>query len=188
MTYPRSGAAELWHRYHVYNDPDFMEAMAALPFPKHEYIGSDFHLYKDIAKRFDMKYVWIDYVRNGDGKFDPTVKKVYAEVGFKEELGILSMVVEFNPAISKQQFMDLWIKVVAMRKKHGLDMKHRTRSPAYTDLLYAINRARKEGRSYADIYLAYSAGTLDHYHKKMQQFSTAKELENYYHKYYRSNP
>jgi hypothetical protein len=195
--YPESNYKSVreWHVYHVYNDPEFIEATQKLNehfldkvdaahdkpagFTPHEEatiakLAADYAISPYDIEQYQTG-LFLQGILNTDQSYydvsyDATQDKIY--------IGI-------SPDFRKADMDKLWGVVEELRVNIGRSANSaRRRPPLNHALLYAVFKARQQGKTYRQIYDLYDEGKLPYYIGKWaRQFSSEESLERYYRKY-----
>ena len=172
-------AAKAWHLSHVYEDPDFIKAVESLPKRK---LPDSYEDYRRIAQEFNILPSDVDIVHEKTYDYDPS-SVLATGLGYRLDWDFKEFKITLDRNITKRQFLYLWENIYWYQKRGGIKTP-KQKSPVNTGLLYAIFKARKN-HSFPEIYSLYEKGKLPYYlGKKGIQFSSAKNLEDYYHRYY----
>lgn len=180
----KTKAAEAWHRYWVYNDPEFIEEINKLPkrpSPPTPDISAE---YRRISAKYGLHWTYVDFVHDRDwSSFDPK-KNVGGGIAYfnENEDGFIA---ELNLNVTEDQILDIYRYIRQLRSENKIAEK-KYKDPEDTKLLYAVCRSRIINVPFKIIFSQYSLGTLPHYKQIPQKkYKTQKDLERYYHRYYK---
>lgn len=177
----KSKAAESWHRLHVYNDIEFITDIRALPKRK---LPDSFGDYDRLAEKWDVSADYVDFVHERDWSDFDANKNVSGNIVHQNPKRP-GFIATLNVDVTKEQILDVYKEVQRLRNELGtLDKKYK--KPDDTELLYAISRARKSGKTFNDMSKEYLGRTLPHYSKKpINRFATGDDLKKFYYEHYK---
>lgn len=190
--YPKKGLRtqrEL-HVYHVFNDPEFINEV--------ERLNADFEItaskfghkgtaeeigkrYEAIIKEFAVNRGDIDFFMAELHKQGSTRRQHRCEIIYNADTN--SYTAQLKPDVSKDDLEEAWQYI---QRINGLRKISKTRRRGFDDpqLVYAIFRAKKSGKSFPAIFTLYQEGKLPHYENKPRnQFSSVEYLKRYYYRY-----
>ena len=169
-----------WHRYWVYKDPDFIEAVKNLP----KRVLSDllFEDYQRIAQEFEIRQSDVDFVHERPFATYTPEDVVASGLGYTFKIDKKYFFAKMNHDITKRQFLHLWAQLQFYKTSMGIK-KTKNKPPENTQLLYAIFKARKR-YTFNETYIMYKNKSLPYYlGKGTSQFNSEESLERYYRKY-----
>jgi hypothetical protein len=196
------------HLLNVYADPEFyFDVFNILPpeiranYPKGEYQLKKF--YESLLNfqweemELLVQEINLSEIRRLAKKYAITVEEVKNYFYGNGYMGVISRVnkpfyisragnkytVRFDDEITKEDFLQIW-KRVAADKKRGYGGKFpKNKLPVYDKLLYAVFKSRKKGLSFGEIFEKYTLRTLPYYEKGPISISTEEKLKDYYYKF-----
>lgn len=201
------GLAYRAHTYCVFNDPDFeadiaklRQELESLYYPNisletsyydEHILQEDRLMIKEIADRYcisleDLGFYADGYFHLGYGAFG---KNIRLEGGFKF---LHPMETEDQPVYVIGKYTTLedirrewpYIKeITALKQFRDTEESARKRSPDNPALIYAVFKARMNGKSFKAIFELYEHGELSTYSGGHTQFNNEESLERYYRKY-----
>jgi hypothetical protein len=204
-------STELAHCYFVFEDQEFKDLIIEY---KDKILSHDFYLdavdelAQEFLEKFDLPpYALDDYLEsNFIDKYehphltlvseDPRVKSFRtAEIsagtnpGMKSKNGEKWITIHFNENdFSFEQYRLAWPFIKGRLREEGytapINKQPKRSSPENTQLLYAIFKARKQGKTFTEIYQLYSNRTLEYYVGKKPTHTTIKSFQNYYYRHY----
>jgi len=165
-----------WHIYYVYNDPDFIEEINRLDLAsdrdkEYEKIAESFAINIQDVFFFDMSRILY------------TEKNVARKGIITPDFVNKKMMLTFDFTMTKAELMELWEEFEGLRKGLARAVRAKRKPPEYPELIYAIFKARKTGRTFKDIYGVYSRNELPHYSGATTRFQGEEDLERYYNRY-----
>lgn len=165
------------------NDPEFITDMAMLPKGHPDIEKMFMSLLNDYG--LGLGDIWM--LDDAFAKLFGVDRFSVGNLDYDQKAGTFSA--QFGWNITKRQFDGLWKLITQKRKKLNLPYgQHKLRGPEKPELLYAIFRARKRKEPFRRIFEKYQSGRLEGYLGKKvptNQFTTPKDLENYYWKFYK---
>lgn len=177
MAITKSKAATEAHIDFVLNDPEFIEEHKEL-----RVHSSDRNQIEKLLNRygldlddFDVQDNPFAYLMNPDTHFSA------GHLAYDSERQ--EFTARFGGAINETQFQDLWKLIQRSKRKNGLKQSKK-KPPLLASLLYAMFKAKKNGREPQEIFADYQDGVLPLYVGKKPTFTTVDDLEHYYRKHY----
>lgn len=171
---PITKTESAWREHHllVLNDPEY---------------------YKELEEAIDKHAVLKRYgLEEDEGLMTMEHYKIFKQ-GFtpfiggwmKQDETTGKFTVLLNADVKKQQLEELWGYLQRTRKMNHFTEQPKLKSPEYSELLYAIFKARVRGYTFPQIFDMYSSRTLPSYEAKpTSNFSNEFDIKKYYSKYY----
>lgn len=182
----KSRAAETWHRYHVYHDPEFIKDIKALPKRKLSNIPGEYDSYDDyrrLGEKYGIRPDFVDFVHERDWTdFEPN-KNIGINI-VHQNPKYPGFIASLDIDVTKEQMLDVYKEIQRLRQEIKIPNK-KYKKPEDTKLLYAVFKARKNNMTFRAIFSDYQQGQLPLY-KNMptNKFSSEDELEKYYRTHY----
>lgn len=187
--------AEYWHRFYLYKDQDFVEATDSLQRKMNSKYGGyiSLNLSSDLFDEQDK--ATIEKVQTKYGVTNEALVWFtdggYAKSGFVQphsplleiEEDYIKLVIFPNTKLSHVRDFWSWIENA---QKDLPGYKGKSKSPKYPDLIYAIHRARRDGKTFKQIAMLFDHEQLqgvDYSNGVLQRFNGEEDLEKYYRLY-----
>ncbi len=166
-----------WHQFFVINDKDFKVQIEEL---RATGKTNDARI-TELSKQWSVGYMFVkdcltDY---NFAMYESTDNRHNRWCFYDKECDV--MVVEFDPTITRKQYIELWDQVKREITKSGAHKATKRKEPHYPELLYAVFKATKEGLTFKEIFLMYENQSLPHYELNESTIMKSEdELEKYY--------
>ena len=169
-----------WHVYHVYNDPEFKEALSSLALLE-EHDG-------DAQKISELTAGIVQYFGLTVGEFrtlqlgellylDPNEKTANLSMDPKSKTGTITFDLL---ATTQKEIEELFATVLSIRERNWKVKPVPRRSVGEPNLVYAVFKAKKSGMTFRAISELYVAGKLPGYKGSTTQYADPKLLYRFY--------
>lgn len=170
-------SANEMHVKNALNDPELNNAIDKLP----TYNESSSNKYEELAKSFAVSVELLRDVKKGGREMAMfySLEFLQGRWSFYDKENEV-IVFEMKPNITKEEYVEYWNIIRRIRDKESTYVPRKKKAPIYDELVYAVFRARQNGKTYSAIFKMYKEGNLGSYKKQNKIFLTSDELKEYY--------